>query len=181
MSDFVTTVTWSDAGSTATSGRRSKQTARKSTGSKPPRKQVITEDSYQGSSCSSDTSQDLNRASLCSRFADWLDRLGESEQDKRISDAVERDGGKLFYLIQRTLEYERILEGLEEIDEEIPRRLIDLRIKTLRDFAYFLMAKEWQDGISMQLSLAIERDGKQLFHLASCCLNFGSAINGEGV
>lgn len=53
------------------------------------------------------------------------------------------------------------------------------RTKALRNLANFLDAKA-QDGISTALSLAIDRDGKQLFRLAKCCLNFTSAINGEG-
>ena len=129
----------------------------------------------------------MDRASLCFKFADWLDHLGGCVQDDRILEAVERDGERFFHLIQRILDYEHALGGLEgsdmdeensDIDEEIPGRIAH-RTKALRDFAEFLRSKT-QGGIAEPLLFAIERDGERLFHLASCCLNFVSAVNGEG-
>ncbi|KAG2073039.1 hypothetical protein BDR04DRAFT_1095502 [Suillus decipiens] len=166
--------------------RHRKNIARKSTGRQPPRKQYWKDlrsehASSEGSSYSSNSSQDAEVASLCSKFADCLEGLCESETDKRILEAVERDGGKFFHLIQCVLDYERVLQGLEHqsgIDAETSGR-IGHRTKALRDFADFLNAKT-KDGISTPLSLAIHRDGKQLFRLAKCCLSFNNAINGEG-
>ncbi|KAG1852769.1 hypothetical protein DFJ58DRAFT_728424 [Suillus subalutaceus] len=167
--------------------RHRKNIARKSTGRQPPRKQYG--ESFksnehgpsEGSSYFSNSSQDAKIASLCSRFADWLDGLGESETDKRILEAVERDGGKFFHLIRCMLDYERALQGLEDhsdMDTKTSGR-IGHRTNALRNFAAFLGAKA-RDSISTPLSLAIDRDGKQLFRLAKCCLSFNNAINGEG-
>lgn len=167
--------------------RHRKNIARKTTGRQPPRKQYgggFKSDGHgssEGSSYFSNSGQDAEIASLCSRFADWLDGLGESETDMRILDAVERDGGTFFHLIRCMLDYERALQGLEDhsnMDTKTSRH-IGHRAKALRDFAAFLGAKA-RDGISFPLSLAIDRDGKQLFRLAKCCLSFNNAINGEG-
>ncbi|KAG1820897.1 uncharacterized protein BJ212DRAFT_1297388 [Suillus subaureus] len=167
--------------------RHQKNIARKSTGRQPPRKQYgegFKSDglgSSKGSSYFSSSSQDAEIASLCSRFADWLDGLGKSETDERILEAVERDGGKFFHLIRCILDYERALQGLEDhsnTDTETSGR-IGHCTKALRGFGAFLGAKA-RDGISTPLSLAIDRDGKQLFRLAKCCLSFNNAINGEG-
>ncbi|KIK42795.1 hypothetical protein CY34DRAFT_752636 [Suillus luteus UH-Slu-Lm8-n1] len=167
--------------------RHRKNIARKSTGRKPPRKQygeIFKSDEHASSDGSlyfSNSSPDAEIASLCSKFADWLDVLGESETDKRIKEAVERDGRTLFHLIRCTLDYERALQGFEDhadMDTETSGH-IGNRTKALRDLANFLDAKA-RDGILTALSLAIDRDGKQLFRLAKCCLSFTSAINGEG-
>jgi hypothetical protein len=110
-----------------------------------------------------------------------LERLGESEQGKRILDAVERDGEKFFNLIRRTLEYERVLQGVDSgndgSDMDIPGH-IGHRMQALRGFAAFLTSNI--QHIPAPLSLAIERDGKQLFHLAECCLLFESVVGGGG-
>ncbi|KAG1778949.1 hypothetical protein EV702DRAFT_1195481 [Suillus placidus] len=166
--------------------RHRKNIARKSTGRQPPRKQYgegfksDEHESSEGSLCLSTLSQDSEIASLCSKFADWLDGLGESETDMRILEAVERDGGKFFHLIRCMLDYERALQGLgdhSDMDTETSGH-IGHRTKALRDFANCLGAKA-RDGTSTPLSLAIDRDGKQLFRLAKCCLTFNNAINGE--
>ncbi|KAG1736371.1 hypothetical protein EDB19DRAFT_1044100 [Suillus lakei] len=167
--------------------RHRKNIARKSTGRQPPRKQYgegfksDEHGSSEGSSYFSNSSQEAEIASLCSKFADWLGGLGESETDKRILEAVERDGGTFFHLIQCTLDYERALQGFgnhSDMNAETSGR-IGHRTKALRGFADFLGAKA-RDGISTPLSLAIDRDGKQLLRLAKCCLSFNDALNGEG-
>lgn len=167
--------------------RHRKNIARKSTGRKPPRKQygeMFKSDEHassEGSLYYSNSSPDTEIASLCSKFADWLDGLGESETDKRIMEAVERDGRTLFHLTRCTLDYERALQGCgDHVDMGTETSgHTGNRTKSLRDLADFLDAKA-RDGISTALSLAIDRDGKQLFRLAKCCLSFTSAINGEG-
>jgi hypothetical protein len=96
-------------------------------------------------------------------------------------EAVERDGRTLFHLIRCMLDYERALQGFgdhSDMDTEISGH-IGKRTKALHDLANFLDAKA-RDGIPTSLSIAIDRDGKQLFRLAKCCLSFTSAINGEG-
>ncbi|KAG1759346.1 hypothetical protein EDD22DRAFT_849316 [Suillus occidentalis] len=120
--------------------------------------------------------------SLCSKFADWLNVLSESEMDKHIKEAVEWDGRTLFHLIQCMLNYEHALQEFEDhadtVDTETSGHISN-HTKALHDLANFLDAKA-RDGISAALSLAINQDGKQLFCLAKCCLSFTSAINSEG-
>ncbi|KAG2359380.1 hypothetical protein BDR07DRAFT_1415283 [Suillus spraguei] len=186
---LLVTMSGSHPGPASTPGgvkRHRKNIARKSTGRQPPRKQYwenfkSEHGSSEASSYSSNSSQDAEVASLCSKFADCLEGLCESEMDKRILEAVERDGGKFFHLIRCVLDYERALQGFEhqsDLDTETSGG-IGHRTKALRDFANFLNAKT-RDGIPTSLSLAIHRDGKQLFRLAQCCLSFNNAINGEG-
>lgn len=169
--------------------RHRKNIARKSTGRQPPRKQYGKDyksdehGSSDESSYFSNSSPDTEIVSLCSKFADWLDSLRENETDNRILEAVERDGGNFFRLIQCVLDYERALRGFEDhsdMDAETSGR-IGHHTRALRNFADFLGATAREGmSISTPLSLAIDRDGKQLFRLAKCCLSFNNAINGEG-
>jgi hypothetical protein len=80
------------------------------------------------------------------------------------------------------LDYEHALQGLEDHSNMDMKTLgrIGHRTKALRDFAAQLLGTRARDVISTPLSLAIDRDGKQLFRLAKCCLSFNNAINGEG-
>jgi len=96
----------------------------------------------------------------------------DSDMDEENSDINEEDS-------DMDEENSDIDEEDSDIDEENSGR-IARRTKALRDFAVFLRSKT-QDGIAGPLSFAIERDGERLFHLASCCLNFVSAVNGEGL